>query len=52
MPIKHLEHSEIDYEKWNKSILHAKNQLVYAETWYLDIVSRIGKLLLQMTMSM
>jgi hypothetical protein len=39
MPIKHLEHSEIDYEKWNKSILHAKNQLVYAETWYLDIVS-------------
>ncbi|HNZ61584.1 MAG TPA: GNAT family N-acetyltransferase [Paludibacteraceae bacterium] len=39
MPIKHLEHSEIDYEKWNKSILQAKNQLVYAETWYLDIVS-------------
>lgn len=39
MSIKHLEHSEIDYEKWNKSISQAKNQLVYAETWYLDIVS-------------
>jgi hypothetical protein len=37
--IKHLSYSEIDLKKWDETILKAYNALVYAESWYLDIVS-------------
>jgi len=39
MKIKHLTHNEIDFQKWNETIVNAHNSLVYAESWYLDIVS-------------
>jgi hypothetical protein len=39
MEIKHLAHIEIDRQKWDACILNACNSLVYAESWYLDIVS-------------
>jgi len=39
MKIKHLKHNEIDRQKWDSCIHNATNSLVYAESWYLDIVS-------------
>ena len=39
MKIKHQKHSEIDLEKWDCCILNATNSLVYAESWFLNIVS-------------
>ncbi|MCL2312063.1 MAG: GNAT family N-acetyltransferase [Firmicutes bacterium] len=39
MEIKHLSHSSIDFQKWDESVLNAANSLVYAESWYLNIVS-------------
>jgi len=39
MKIRHLTHSEINLQNWDRCILNADNSLVYAESWYLDIVS-------------
>ena len=39
MQIQHLRHSEIDFERWDVIIAQSKNQLGYAYSWYLDIVS-------------
>ena len=39
MQIRHLRHNKIDYVLWDKCITNAKNCLVYASTWYLDVVS-------------
>ena len=39
MQITHLRHNEIDFQKWDVCILKACNSLIYAESWYLDIVS-------------
>ena len=39
MQIRHLRHNEINYSLWDKCITNAKNSLVYASTWYLDVVS-------------
>jgi hypothetical protein len=39
MKIRHLKHSEIDLQKWDSCVQNAANALVYAESWYLDIVS-------------
>jgi len=39
MKIKHLKHAEIDFEKWDNCISQASNSLVYAESWYLNVVS-------------
>lgn len=39
MQVKLIQHSEIDYESWDKHISQSSNQLTYAFTWYLDIVS-------------
>lgn len=39
MQIKHIKHNEIDFVLWDTTILHAHNQLVYAYSWFLDIVS-------------
>lgn len=39
MQIKHLRHKTIDYARWDKCISESYNQLTYAYTWYLDIVS-------------
>lgn len=39
MLIRHLKHNSIDKEKWDKHISSAKNGLIYAKSWYLDIVS-------------
>jgi hypothetical protein len=37
--IKYLKHSEIDKQKWDDAITISENRLVYALSWYLDIVS-------------
>ena len=39
MEITHLPHTKINRQKWDACILNACNSLVYAESWYLDIVS-------------
>lgn len=39
MKIQYLKHNEIDKTKWDACISEASNSLVYAESWYLDIVS-------------
>ncbi|NDV47546.1 GNAT family N-acetyltransferase [Paludibacter sp. 221] len=39
MDIKYLKHNEIDYVAWDESIASSHNALVYAQSWYLDIVS-------------
>jgi len=36
--IKYLKHNEIDFEKWDSCINNSINHLVYAESWYLNIV--------------
>lgn len=37
--IEYLKHSEIDKKKWDKAIDLSANNLIYAYSWYLDIVS-------------
>lgn len=37
--MKYLKHHEIDFEKWDNCIENAYNSLVYAKSWYLNIVS-------------
>jgi hypothetical protein len=37
--IKHLQHSEIDKVKWDSAIDQSTNGVIYAKSWYLDIVS-------------
>ncbi|OYT10399.1 MAG: hypothetical protein B6I18_09340 [Bacteroidetes bacterium 4572_112] len=37
--IKYLKQSEIDYDKWDKCIAESLNSMVYAYSWYLDIVA-------------
>lgn len=39
MQIQHLRHNAIDYEQWDNAITLSINQLGYAYSWYLDIVS-------------
>ncbi|NOQ26135.1 MAG: hypothetical protein GQ564_12290 [Bacteroidales bacterium] len=39
MEIKYLKHNQIDKQKWDSVIENSKNALVYALSWYLDIVS-------------
>lgn len=39
MQVKLIQHNDIDYELWDKHISQSTNQLSYAFTWYLDIVS-------------
>lgn len=39
MNIRHLSHHEIDFEQWDKIISSSGNGLIYAKSWYLNIVS-------------
>ena len=39
MKIKHLSHFSINKQNWDELILQADNGLVYALSWYLDIIS-------------
>ncbi len=40
MNIKYLRQEEIDTKKWNKCIANSINGIVYAYSWYLDIVCK------------
>lgn len=37
--IKHLTHTNIDKKKWDDCVMHSINKIIYAFSWYLDIVS-------------
>lgn len=37
--MQHLEHSKIDKDKWNNCIKNSENKIIYAYSWFLDIVS-------------
>jgi hypothetical protein len=37
--IKYYRHHQIDYNRWDNTIMNSQNGLVYALSWYLDIVS-------------
>ncbi|MDD2284456.1 MAG: hypothetical protein PHQ11_03540 [Paludibacter sp.] len=39
MVIRHLPHNSIDKKKWDDFISKANNGLIYAKSWYLDVVS-------------
>ncbi|MGE0089138.1 MAG: hypothetical protein AB7S50_06640 [Bacteroidales bacterium] len=39
MKIEYIQHNQINRQKWDSSITNAQNRLVYALSWYLDIVS-------------
>jgi cell fate (sporulation/competence/biofilm development) regulator YmcA (YheA/YmcA/DUF963 family) len=39
LKIKHIKHTEIDLKKWDNCISNSVNGIVYAYSWYLDIVS-------------
>lgn len=39
MTIRHLKHNDIDIRKWDKCIRDAYNGVVFAFSWYLDIVA-------------
>ncbi|OIP03307.1 MAG: hypothetical protein AUJ97_04685 [Bacteroidetes bacterium CG2_30_32_10] len=39
MEIRYLKHKEIDKDKWDNCIEKAFNGIIYAYSWYLDIVS-------------
>mgnify|MGYP001169818351 FL=1 len=39
MLIKYLKHNEIDFERWDKAVYNSVNGLVYATSWYLNIVN-------------
>jgi hypothetical protein len=38
-PVIYLQHHEIDKQQWDKSISSCTNGLIYAQSWYLDLVS-------------
>ena len=39
MKITHLKNKAIDYQRWDECIALSHNELVYAYSWYLDVVS-------------
>lgn len=39
MEIRHLKHSEIDFKKWDNALLNSINGRIYANSWYLNLVS-------------
>lgn len=39
MSLAYIEHSKIDFQKWDSTISKSVNGIVYAYSWYLDIVS-------------
>jgi hypothetical protein len=45
--IRYLSHNEIDKKKWDACIDHSVNNLIYAYSWYLDIVCPNWKALIE-----
>ena len=39
MEIEYLRHNEINHAKWDEAIAQSHNRLIYAFSWYLDLVS-------------
>ncbi|HPE34390.1 MAG TPA: hypothetical protein PLI65_06280 [Bacteroidales bacterium] len=37
--IRHLKHAEIDAERWDRCISQSVNGMIYAYSWYLDLVN-------------
>ncbi len=40
MHISYIKHSDIDKERWDKRIAESANQLIYAYSYYLDLMSK------------
>ncbi len=40
MPISYIKHADIDKKKWDKCIADSPNELIYAYSYYLDIMSK------------
>jgi hypothetical protein len=40
LEITYLKHNQIDKAKWDECINHSPNRIVYAQSWYLDVVSK------------
>ncbi|MBE9468426.1 MAG: hypothetical protein IMY72_08950 [Bacteroidetes bacterium] len=40
MEIIHLKHNNIDKLKWDKCVIRSYNGIVYAFSWYLDVISK------------
>lgn len=40
MNVKFIQHKDIDFKKWDDAIEKSVNGLVYASSWYLDIVNQ------------
>lgn len=39
MVVRHIAHNSIDKQKWDQRITEAENGLIYALSWYLDVVA-------------
>lgn len=39
MNIRYLRHSEIDFDKWDVCLRNSTSPMIYAESWYLDVVA-------------
>ena len=39
MKVRHVKHKDIDKVRWDQCILNSNPSLVYANSWYLDVVS-------------
>ena len=39
--LKYLEHSQVDYSKWNRCIMTASNSRIYAASWFLDRSAKV-----------
>jgi len=39
MQIRHFEHKDIDYKRWDDALSDSNNMLIYAYSWYLNVVS-------------
>jgi hypothetical protein len=39
MQIRHFEHKNIDFKRWDNAITNSQNMFTYAYSWYLNVVS-------------
>ena len=45
--IRHYQHHQIDKKKWDDCIRHSANTMIYAYSWYLDVVCKNWEALIE-----